>query len=77
MPLKAGSIFQFTCLENFDTLKIMNLASNFRRRDAKKLNLQKAQLSQKERAMRRVSWNLANCHATMQKLHRESKKQDT
>jgi len=55
MPLKAGSIFQFTCLENFDTLKIMNLASNFRRRDAKKLNLQKAQLSQKERAMRRVS----------------------
>jgi len=30
--------------------------------------LQEAQLSQRDRAMRRVSWNLANCHATVQKL---------
>jgi len=30
--------------------------------------LQEAQLSPKDRAMRRVSWNLANCHATVQKL---------
>ena len=29
---------------------------------------QEAQLSQRDRAMRRVSWNLANCHATVQKL---------
>ena len=42
MPLKAGSIFQFTCLENFETLKIMNLASNFRRRDAKKVKFTKS-----------------------------------
>ena len=27
---------------------------------------QKAQLSPRDRAMRRVSWNLANCHATVQ-----------
>jgi len=30
--------------------------------------VQEAQLSPKYRAMRRVSWNLANCHATVQKL---------
>ena len=30
--------------------------------------LQEAQLSPRDRAMRRVNWNLANCHATMQKL---------
>ena len=30
--------------------------------------IQEAQLSPKDRAMRRVSWNLANCHATVQKL---------
>ena len=29
---------------------------------------QEAQLSPRDRAMRRVSWNLANWHATMQKL---------
>jgi len=29
---------------------------------------QEAQLSLRDRAMRRVSWNLANCHATVQKL---------
>ena len=29
---------------------------------------QKAQLSPRDRAMRRFSWNLANCHATVQKL---------
>ena len=29
---------------------------------------QDAQLSLRDRAMRRVSWNLANCHATVQKL---------
>ena len=29
---------------------------------------QEAQLSPKDRAMRRVNWNLANCHATVQKL---------
>jgi len=29
---------------------------------------QEAQLSPSDRAMRRVSWNLANCHAHMQKL---------
>jgi len=29
---------------------------------------QEAQLSPRDRAMRRVSWNLANCHATVQKL---------
>jgi len=29
---------------------------------------QEAQLSQRDRAMRRVNWNLANCHATVQKL---------
>jgi len=29
---------------------------------------QEAQLSSRDRAMRRVSWNLANCHATVQKL---------
>ena len=29
---------------------------------------QEAQLSQRDRAMRRVSWNLSNCHATVQKL---------
>ena len=28
---------------------------------------QGAQLSPRDRAMRRVSWNLANCHATVQK----------
>jgi len=31
-------------------------------------NTQEAQLSPRDRAMRRVSWNLANCHATVQKL---------
>jgi len=31
-----------------------------------KLNAQEAQLSPRDRAMRRVSWNLANCHATVQ-----------
>jgi len=30
---------------------------------------QEAQLSPRDRAMRRVSWNLTNCHATVQKLH--------
>ena len=30
--------------------------------------IQEAQLSPRDRAMRRVSWNLANCHATVQKL---------
>jgi len=29
---------------------------------------QEAQLSLRDRTMRRVSWNLANCHATVQKL---------
>jgi len=29
---------------------------------------QEAQLSPRDRAMRRVNWNLANCHATEQKL---------
>ena len=29
--------------------------------------IQKAQLSPRDRAMRRVSWNLASCHATVQK----------
>ena len=29
---------------------------------------QEAQLSPRDRAMRRVSWILANCHATVQKL---------
>ena len=29
---------------------------------------QEAQLSPRDSAMRRVSWNLANCHATVQKL---------
>ena len=29
---------------------------------------QEAQLSPMDRAMRRVSWNLANCHTTVQKL---------
>jgi len=32
------------------------------------LKRQEAQLSPRDRAMRRVSWNLANCHATVQKL---------
>ena len=31
-------------------------------------HLQEAQLSPMDRAMRRVNWNLANCHATVQKL---------
>jgi len=31
-------------------------------------SIQEAQLSPKDRAMRRVNWNLANCHATVQKL---------
>jgi len=31
-------------------------------------NIQVAQLSPRDRAMRRVNWNLANCHATVQKL---------
>jgi len=31
-------------------------------------NGQEAQLSPRDRAMRRVSWNLANCHATVQKV---------
>jgi len=30
--------------------------------------LQEAPLSPRDRAMRRVNWNLANCHATVQKL---------
>ena len=30
---------------------------------------QEAQLSPRDRAMRRVNWNLANCHATVQKLN--------
>ena len=29
---------------------------------------QEAQLSPRDRAMRRLNWNLANCHATVQKL---------
>ena len=29
---------------------------------------QEAQLSPRDRAMRRINWNLANCHATVQKL---------
>ena len=29
---------------------------------------EEAQLSPRDRAMRRVNWNLANCHATVQKL---------
>jgi len=29
---------------------------------------QEAQLSPKDRAMRRVNWNFAYCHATVQKL---------
>jgi len=31
-------------------------------------NEQEAQLSPRDRVMRRVSWNLVNCHATVQKL---------
>jgi len=31
-------------------------------------NIQEAQLSPRDRAMRRVNWNLASCHATVQKL---------
>ena len=30
--------------------------------------IQEAQLSPRDRAMRRVNWNRANCHATVQKL---------
>ena len=30
--------------------------------------IQEAQLSPRDRAMRCVSWNFANCHATVQKL---------
>ena len=30
--------------------------------------IQEAQLSPRDRAMRRVNWNLASCHATVQKL---------
>ena len=30
--------------------------------------IQEAQLSPRDRVMRRVSWNVANCHATVQKL---------
>jgi len=38
-------------------------------REREKLNTkQEAQLSPRDRAMRRVSWNLASCHATVQKL---------
>ena len=32
------------------------------------MSLQEAQLSPRDRAMRCVNWNLANCHATVQKL---------
>ena len=32
------------------------------------IDVQKAQLSQRDRAMRRVSSNLANCNATVEKL---------
>jgi len=35
--------------------------------NTKHSRIQKAQLSPRDRAMRRVSWNLANCHATVQK----------
>ena len=33
-----------------------------------KSHQQEAQLSPRDRAMRRINWNLANCHATVQKL---------
>jgi len=36
--------------------------------DWKRPRRQEAQLSPRDRAMRRVNWNLANCHATVQKL---------
>jgi len=32
------------------------------------ISVQEAQLSPRDRALRRISWSLANCHATMQKL---------
>jgi len=35
---------------------------------SKMYHVQEAQLSPRDRTMRRVSWNLANCHATLQKL---------
>ena len=34
---------------------------------------QEAQLSPRDRAMRRVSWNLANCHATVRQVLNKSK----
>ena len=34
---------------------------------SKMYHVQEAQLSPRDRAMRRVSWNRANCHATLQK----------
>ena len=50
----AGTAFNFPCLY----VRLLVCA----------LKRQEAQLSPRDRAMLRVSWNLANCHATVQKL---------
>jgi len=40
----------------------------FKSTSMRPFKIREAQLSPRDRAMRRVNWNLANCHATVQKL---------
>ena len=47
-----------SCWNSYDILRL----------SSDNLPTQEAQLSPRDRAMRHVTWNLANCHATVQKL---------
>jgi len=68
-PTERGSWFRD---ENSD--KLTDILTRLRTmphtvgRTAIRLSEQEAQLSPRDRAMRRISWNLANCHAAVQKL---------
>jgi len=73
-------LFYLEQLQRYDTLKNVQFLSTLYFKEGvayvkscmgiavKYCEIQEAQLSPRDRAMRRVNGNLANCHATVQKL---------
>jgi len=74
LPLYASACVRITSswlvgyIESIEHERIMHVALPTRTVSHATLQRQEAQLSPMDRAMRRVSWSLANCHATVQKL---------
>jgi len=60
----ANTLSLFWCVHCIDSRQVYALHSNRQLKHKR----QEAQLSPRDRAMRCVSWNFANCHATVQKL---------